>query len=69
MQAHAFFEGIDWQGLYNSRAPYVPRVEHELDTQNFENFDEQVSLSPTPVLYLHCSRDITHHLQHRCLQS
>ena len=41
MQAHPFFEGVAWERLPHQRAPYVPRVEHALDTQNFERFDEE----------------------------
>ena len=41
MQAHPFFEGVAWERLPHARAPYVPRVEHALDTQNFERFDEE----------------------------
>lgn len=41
IQAHPFFAGVRWEALYSSRAPYQPCVDHELDTQNFENFPEQ----------------------------
>ena len=39
LQAHPFFEGVDWQHLYSTRAPYQPTVSHELDTRNFEHFE------------------------------
>ena len=32
---------MDWERLPQQSAPYVPRVEHALDTQNFERFDEE----------------------------
>ncbi|MEW5302968.1 MAG: hypothetical protein WDW36_005703 [Sanguina aurantia] len=38
---HPFFAGVQWQVLHTLPAPYEPRVEHELDTQNFERFDEE----------------------------
>lgn len=41
IKAHPFFAGVRWEALYSSRAPYQPCVDHELDTQNFENFPEQ----------------------------
>jgi hypothetical protein len=41
VQGHPFFAGIDWDRLYSQQSPYVPRVEHELDTQNFEQFEEE----------------------------
>ena len=38
---HPFFQGLDWDSLYRVKAPYTPDVEGELDTQNFEHFDEE----------------------------
>ena len=38
---HPFFAGVDWENLCFTRSPHVPKVEHELDTQNFEDFEEQ----------------------------
>ena len=38
-QAHPFFAGIGWDALASTPAPYVPTVTHELDTQNFEEFE------------------------------
>jgi serine/threonine kinase 38 len=35
--------GINWATLHQSRAPNTPRVDHELDTQNFEQFDEDMA--------------------------
>ena len=48
VQSHPFFNGIDWDNLYSMQAPHQPTVKHPLDTQNFENFDEQspVGLNP-----------------------
>jgi hypothetical protein len=34
--------GVNWEGLHTSRPPYTPRVDHDLDTQNFEQFDEDM---------------------------
>lgn len=47
LQAHPFFAGIDWDNLYETRPPYIPRVEHELDTQNFEQLEEEEASAPT----------------------
>ena len=33
VQAHPFFNGVDWDNLYQCPAPMRPQVEHELDTQ------------------------------------
>ena len=41
IKAHPFFDGLDWDNLYAVKAPYQPDVNGELDTQNFEDFDEE----------------------------
>lgn len=46
IKAHPFFEGVDWRNLHIQTPPYAPRVEHELDTQNFERFDEDMAMVP-----------------------
>lgn len=40
LKSHAFFKGLDWEHLKSMQAPNIPELEHELDTRNFENFDE-----------------------------
>ncbi|KAG7593452.1 Protein kinase domain [Arabidopsis thaliana x Arabidopsis arenosa] len=47
IKAHPWFRGIEWERLYESNAPYIPQVKHELDTQNFEKFDEVPSTCQT----------------------
>ena len=42
-QAHPFFGGIDWDRLAHLPAPVRPQVDHDLDTQNFEQFDEDAA--------------------------
>lgn len=44
IKSHPFFEGIDWNNLYNQRAAYQPTIQHELDTNNFEKFEEDESM-------------------------
>mmetsp|Transcript_12292 Transcript_12292/g.36980 ORF Transcript_12292/g.36980 Transcript_12292/m.36980 type:complete len:489 (-) Transcript_12292:1086-2552(-) len=44
IKAHPFFEGVDWQNLYNTKSPYQPTVSHELDTRNFEHFEEEAAV-------------------------
>ena len=46
IKAHPFFRGVDWDRLYSIKAAYEPMVKHELDTQNFENFEEDASMTP-----------------------
>jgi serine/threonine kinase 38 len=47
LQEHPFFAGVDWDALEKEEAPYVPTVTHELDTQNFEEFEEKEPASAT----------------------
>lgn len=39
-QAHIWFRGIDWDRIYQMEAAFIPEVNDELDTQNFEKFEE-----------------------------
>lgn len=39
-QAHPWFVGVEWDKLYQMKAAFIPEVNGELDTQNFEKFDE-----------------------------
>ena len=40
MQAHPWFKGVEWDKLYEMEAAFKPEVNGELDTQNFEKFEE-----------------------------
>ncbi|RYR25047.1 hypothetical protein Ahy_B02g058682 isoform B [Arachis hypogaea] len=40
LQAHPFFNGVEWDKLYQIEAAFIPEVNNELDTQNFEKFEE-----------------------------
>ena len=40
IKAHPFFAGIDWKNLKKMPSPYIPEVKHDLDTTNFDKFDE-----------------------------
>ncbi|XP_027349054.1 serine/threonine-protein kinase tricorner-like [Abrus precatorius] len=40
IKAHPFFEGVEWDKLYQIEAAFIPEVNDELDTQNFEKFEE-----------------------------
>lgn len=39
-QAHPWFNGVEWDKLYEMEAAFKPQVNGELDTQNFMKFDE-----------------------------
>ncbi|XP_022891810.1 serine/threonine-protein kinase 38-like [Olea europaea var. sylvestris] len=40
IKAHPWFKGIDWDRIYHVEAAFIPEVKNELDTQNFEKFEE-----------------------------
>jgi len=39
IKAHKFFKGFDWNGVRKQKAPIVPTVTSDTDTQNFEKFE------------------------------
>ncbi|XP_057964972.1 uncharacterized protein LOC131155684 [Malania oleifera] len=43
IKAHPWFIGIEWEKLYQMDAAFIPEVNDELDTQNFEKFEESDS--------------------------
>mmetsp|Transcript_11278 Transcript_11278/g.31423 ORF Transcript_11278/g.31423 Transcript_11278/m.31423 type:complete len:463 (-) Transcript_11278:133-1521(-) len=45
IKAHPFFRGIDWSTLYSKAAAYQPTVLHDLDTSNFEKFEEDENMN------------------------
>ncbi|GAB4830548.1 hypothetical protein Ancab_020312 [Ancistrocladus abbreviatus] len=40
IKVHPWFNGIDWDRIYQMEAAFIPEVNDELDTQNFEKFEE-----------------------------
>ncbi|CAJ1973555.1 unnamed protein product [Sphenostylis stenocarpa] len=40
IKAHPWFNGVEWDKLYEMEAAFKPQVNGELDTQNFMKFDE-----------------------------
>ncbi|KAJ4834288.1 hypothetical protein Tsubulata_028298 [Turnera subulata] len=45
IKAHPFFKGTEWDKLYQMEAAFIPEVNDELDTQNFEKFEESETLT------------------------
>ncbi|CAN6901075.1 unnamed protein product [Brassica oleracea] len=43
IKAHPWFETVDWDSIFDMDAAFVPEVNDDLDTQNFEKFDEILS--------------------------
>ncbi|KAE7996018.1 hypothetical protein FH972_000767 [Carpinus fangiana] len=42
IKAHPWFKGLQWDRLYQMEAAFIPEVKDELDTQNFEKFEEML---------------------------
>ncbi|THU74036.1 hypothetical protein C4D60_Mb04t29130 [Musa balbisiana] len=40
IKVHPWFKGTEWDKLYQMEAAFIPEVKDELDTQNFEKFEE-----------------------------
>ncbi|KAL8513899.1 hypothetical protein ACS0TY_013136 [Phlomoides rotata] len=40
IKGHPWFRGVKWDSLYETEAAFKPTVNGDLDTQNFEKFDE-----------------------------
>ncbi|XP_076943965.1 uncharacterized protein LOC143614398 [Bidens hawaiensis] len=47
IKAHPWFKGIEWEKLYQIEAAFIPEVNGELDTQNFEKFEEGENQVPS----------------------
>ncbi|CAL0316850.1 unnamed protein product [Lupinus luteus] len=63
IKAHPFFEGVEWNKLYQMEAAFIPEVKNELDTQNFEKFEESDNQTKTaartgPWRKMHSSKDL-----------
>ncbi|XP_024531369.1 serine/threonine-protein kinase 38 [Selaginella moellendorffii] len=43
LKGHSWFKGVDWNKLYDMEAAFKPEVANELDTQNFEKFEDSNS--------------------------
>eukprot|EP00299_Pterocystis_sp_00344_P007850 c2731_g1_i1.p1 GENE.c2731_g1_i1~~c2731_g1_i1.p1 ORF type:complete len:521 (+),score=122.44 c2731_g1_i1:52-1563(+) len=41
IKEHPFFNGVDWDNIVNQQAPFIPEVKSEVDTSNFDQFDEE----------------------------
>ncbi|XP_062160465.1 uncharacterized protein LOC133867716 [Alnus glutinosa] len=48
IKAHPWFKGLQWDRLYQMEAAFIPEVMDELDTQNFEKFEELAAPVQTP---------------------
>eukprot|EP00736_Rhodelphis_marinus_P011128 Rmarinus@m.11551 len=39
-QSHPFFAGVNWDGIHVETPPFTPTLKGELDTSNFDKFEE-----------------------------
>lgn len=46
---HPWFQGVEWDRIYQMDAAFIPEVNDDLDTQNFEKFDESENPSQIPA--------------------
>jgi len=44
IKAHPFFAGIDWKRIREKKSPNVPELKSEIDTSNFDKFEEEEPL-------------------------
>ncbi|KAI3915663.1 hypothetical protein MKX01_015488, partial [Papaver californicum] len=63
IKAHSWFKDVEWDRLYQMDAAFIPEVNDELDTQNFEKFEEadnqtQTSSKSGPWRKMLSSKDI-----------
>ncbi|KAF5752395.1 serine/threonine-protein kinase 38-like isoform X1 [Tripterygium wilfordii] len=63
IKVHPWFKGIEWGKLYQIKAAFIPEVNEELDTQNFEKFEEddnqiQTSSKSGPWRKMLSSKDV-----------
>ncbi|KAK3136984.1 hypothetical protein QOZ80_5BG0446100 [Eleusine coracana subsp. coracana] len=63
IKAHPWFRGVEWDKLYQMEAAFIPEVNGELDTQNFEKFEEtapsmQTSSKAGPWRKMLSSKDV-----------
>ncbi|XP_020823967.1 LOW QUALITY PROTEIN: serine/threonine-protein kinase MRCK gamma [Phascolarctos cinereus] len=42
-RGHPFFEGVDWEQLPSSTAPYIPELQGPMDTSNFDVDDDTLN--------------------------
>ncbi|XP_024024674.1 serine/threonine-protein kinase tricorner isoform X2 [Morus notabilis] len=47
IKVHCWFRDVEWDKLYQMEAAFIPEVNGELDTQNFEKFEEAESQTQT----------------------
>lgn len=47
IKEHPFFAGIDWENIRNQKAPFQPKLDSELDTRYFDQYE--LNLNDLPI--------------------
>lgn len=42
---HPWFKGVDWENIHSMTPPFIPEVQHDTDTTEFESFPEQEAVA------------------------
>ena len=48
MKKHPFFKGIDWDHLRSAKAPIIPELKSDIDTQHFDEFPDDAADTAAP---------------------
>lgn len=59
IKSHPFFKGVDWENMRKTIAPFIPDLTSELDTSNFDKFEEDKDNPFYPPLTKPSSRIVT----------
>ncbi|OAY80238.1 Serine/threonine-protein kinase CBK1 [Ananas comosus] len=62
IKTHPWFKGVQWNRLYQMEATFVPEVKNDLDTRNFDKFEELtcfVFVSVDLCLHILSSNDLS----------
>jgi hypothetical protein len=51
IKRHPFFEGIDWDNIRSTKAPFIPELENDYDTKYFEKFEIELPFHPPQEKY------------------
>ncbi|GAA5959762.1 hypothetical protein JCM3765_000093 [Sporobolomyces pararoseus] len=45
IKQHPFFEGVDWDGLRERKAPFIPALDSEIDAGYFDDFNSEADMA------------------------
>ncbi|GAA6013548.1 hypothetical protein JCM10207_004771 [Rhodosporidiobolus poonsookiae] len=45
VKAHCFFRGVDWAGLRDRKAPFIPSLDSEVDAGYFDDFSSEADMA------------------------